>query len=121
MARDKTHVIRFASAERVDLFIPRIVRRKDGSVEIHGGGVSRRDGGDSYQPHELWVVEPSRLDAVRSVVRQIETMLSACAAGDEFALARQRDSVNVAMVEEMQRVMKGATRLDAWLKQGRPL
>ncbi len=117
MARDKTHVIRFASAERADLFIPRLVRRADGSVEVHGGGVTRRDGADYYLPHEVWVVEPSRLDAVRSVLNQIERMLSQCDGPDEFHLARARDEVNVAMVEEMQRVMKGSMRLDQWIKE----
>jgi hypothetical protein len=119
MARDKTHVIRFASAERADLFIPRLVRRADGSVEVYGGGVTRRDGADHYLPHEVWVVEPSRLDAVRAVMGQIERMISQCDGPDEFHIARARDAVNVAMVEEMQRVMKGASRLDAWLASGR--
>jgi hypothetical protein len=123
MARDKLHVIRIASAERIDLFRPEVTRRARGAVEIRGGAhcSPRLDGRDHYAPVELWVVEPGRLDAARAVVRQIEGMLSACTGDDEFALARARDAVNVAMTEEMQRVMKGAMRLDTWLDQGRPV
>jgi hypothetical protein len=97
-----------------------LVRRAGGAVEVHGG-IPRRDGGDFYQPREVWVVTPDRLDAVRAVLRQIETMLSACSGADDILLARAKDTVNVSMVEEMQRVMKGAMRLDHWLERGLPL
>lgn len=119
MARDKIHLLRCASAERIELFRPVYTRRSDGAVEVRGGAHcgTRPNGLDHYKLEELWVIEPDKLDAVRSIVGEIERALSNASGADEFALARARDAVSMAIVEQLQPEMKGAKLAHQWAKE----
>lgn len=119
MARDKIHLLRCASAERIDLFRPLYARRADGKIEVRGGVHcdTRPNGLDHYTLDELWVIEPSKLDAIRSVVGEIERAASAATGGDDFARARARDAVSVAVVEHLLPVLKGAKLGHQWASE----
>ncbi len=128
MARDKIHLLRWASADRIDLFRGVFTRRKDGSIEIRGGAHCERRpcGLDHYQPHEVWVIEPDRLDAIKSFTGEVERAISQAVAAQvahlapnmvEFAHARARDAVSQGMVNELTMLLKGCLRLDQWIIQ----
>ena len=113
----KIHLLRWASAGRIDLFIPEYRRVSGGSVQIRGGAhcANRPCGLDYYLPEELWVVGPDKIDAVKGCVRDLERAYSAADGKDEFALARARDQVSVNMVEALGRILKGVDRLDHYI------
>lgn len=85
--------LRCASADRIDLFEARVVRRANGDVEVRGGNVR-----DAYTPAEVWFVKPKHLDEIRGIVRELEQAIHAASMNEnDIQRAFARDAVSMTM------------------------